>query len=677
MADWFRISNQPALSGDILYILFEMAIRYARSCAMERDGAFGEKHVIRCRRRWTLALALAGASFLSSCSDSFDEASLFPELGFDSPSAAVVYEPELKGAPTDEVGDLLKQSLAIFRRQKNGAPTAALLRRRAEQDEEETLRILRSEGYYGATVESLVRPVEGAEPSADDSVDQTTTRLVAELRIEPGDLYKIASHRFDLSATPGAAQLEPAAEAKALVPGAPARAFDILTAESAALDAIRAAGRPWATIDGRRAVRDPKTANLTVETRLIAGPAANYGPVRIVGAERVDASHIASYVPWSQGDPVVPSDLRALQRTLAGTNLFSAVSVEAPETPPSAGGVDGSVEPVAAPITIRVEERPARSVSAGARYDTDAGLLLRGAIEHRNLFGAGESAALSLTGGAEEQSAALSARAPQWGRPGQDLIGELSFRHREDEAFEETATALRIGLERKLTERWTAGLAALVESARIIDEPDRQDVLLLGIPAFARYDSSDSLLDPTKGVRAGLTATPFWNTIDGRTASFFLLDGQGAVYQRLDTAGRHVIAGRARLGAILSSSLSDIPANRRLYSGGGGSVRGYRDRYVGPLDGGGEPDGGRLAAEAGIELRTRIVDDFGAVAFIDAGAVDRDLDLSVRDGVQTAAGVGLRYYSPIGPIRADIAAPLNPRADDDAFQLYFSIGQAF
>ena len=81
--------------------------------------------------------------------------------------------------------------------------------------------------------------------------------------------------------------------------------------------------------------------------------------------------------------------------------------------------------------------------------------------------------------------------------------------------------------------------------------------------------------------------------------------------------------------------------------------------------------------EGSVELRYRFLDDYGIVPFFDAGTVTEDTFPSFDEKLQYAAGLGLRYYSPIGPIRADVAVPLNPREDDDPVAFYISIGQAF
>jgi len=138
-----------------------------------------------------------------------------------------------------------------------------------------------------------------------------------------------------------------------------------------------------------------------------------------------------------------------------------------------------------------------------------------------------------------------------------------------------------------------------------------------------------------------------------------------------------VLAGRVGVGSAFGSSLDDLPADRRLYAGGGGSVRGYRYRSISPEDSNGNLTGGRSEITGSIELRYRFLGDFGIVPFIDAGSVSDKATPNFDGGIQYAAGLGFRYYTSFGPIRADIAAPLNPRKGDDPVAFYVSIGQAF
>jgi translocation and assembly module TamA len=140
---------------------------------------------------------------------------------------------------------------------------------------------------------------------------------------------------------------------------------------------------------------------------------------------------------------------------------------------------------------------------------------------------------------------------------------------------------------------------------------------------------------------------------------------------------RVVLAGRTAVGTIFGATRDQIPADERFYAGGGGSVRGFGFQLAGELDDDDDPLGGRSLLELSGEVRVRITDTIGAVAFVDAGSAFQssvpDFDEELRVGV----GPGLRYFSPIGPVRLDVGFPLNRRDVDDAFQIYISLGQAF
>ncbi|MEM9736106.1 MAG: BamA/TamA family outer membrane protein, partial [Pseudomonadota bacterium] len=184
-------------------------------------------------------------------------------------------------------------------------------------------------------------------------------------------------------------------------------------------------------------------------------------------------------------------------------------------------------------------------------------------------------------------------------------------------------------------------------------------------------------LNPTEGARFRAEVTPFIGAFDSEFAGFLTLDTTGSAYFDLTDEGDYVLAGRARLGTILSDDLDTVPQTRRLYSGGGGSVRGYAQRFIGPLDVNDDPTGGRSVIELGGELRARLFGDLGGVIFVEAGQVDEEIFPAFSDGIQVAAGLGIRYFSPAGPIRVDVGFPVNGRDADDFFQLYISIGQAF
>ena len=154
-------------------------------------------------------------------------------------------------------------------------------------------------------------------------------------------------------------------------------------------------------------------------------------------------------------------------------------------------------------------------------------------------------------------------------------------------------------------------------------------------------------------------------------------DAEFRYYFALDADERYVIAGRGLAGTIWGAEIDNIPAHRRLYAGGGGSVRGYEYLNIGPRRAGFGPIGGLARVEGSLEARIKITDTIGIVPFIDAGFVTETSGFGGNNDFQVGAGLGLRYYTVVGPLRLDVAVPLNPGEGDPDFAVYFGIGQAF
>ena len=121
-----------------------------------------------------------------------------------------------------------------------------------------------------------------------------------------------------------------------------------------------------------------------------------------------------------------------------------------------------------------------------------------------------------------------------------------------------------------------------------------------------------------------------------------------------------------------------IPGALRYYAGGGGSVRGYKYQSLGQRNAQGDPLGGLSFNVLSVEARIKLTENLGIVPFVDAGMVYDTPWPKFGDDLCWAGGLGFRYYTPIGPVRLDVAVPLDDRNDDQqAFQVYISIGQAF
>jgi len=204
--------------------------------------------------------------------------------------------------------------------------------------------------------------------------------------------------------------------------------------------------------------------------------------------------------------------------------------------------------------------------------------------------------------------------------------------------------------------------------------PDaRRNFLFVTLPGRIGYDRSNDLLDPTTWFRLGLELNPEASREGRRVETYARMFADGSLYQGL--GDNIVLAGRLRLGSIVGADLFSIAPTRRLYAGGGGSVRGFDFQGVGELGVNGRAIGGRGLFEASTELRYRF-GNFGVVGFVDAGSANSSSVPSLN-GTRFGAGVGARYFTSFGPIRIDAARAINRGPLDPVIALYISIGQAF
>lgn len=554
--------------------------------------------------------------------------------------------------------------------------SAAGLRRRAERDVKRFGQVLRGAGLYDGTVRFSI---EAAEAPRDGTREGGARRLI--YHVDPGALYVIEA--IETAEGPDAPMTPADDETLAAIGldlGQPAAAQPVITAEGALARRYRMRGHPFAEVARRQTVIDRDTKTMTVRYRLAPGPLARFGALRIEGAGRVERGFIARHAAWREGARYDIRLVEETQRGLAGSGLFESVAVSpvAPDDPDAAGG-SGAGDGIAVPIRVELAERAPRSLGFGANYSTSIGPGVNAFWEHRNLFRSGERLRTTLSASPIERGGEATFRKPFFRRDDQALLADGEIKDTTTDAFDEVRASAFIGVERRLSDVWTATLGPTLDLIeQETDDTGIDQIALLGMRGNLRRDSTDSPLNPTTGGRLDISLTPYTDV--GATAGEFVSGAvSGSRYLSIDADSRFVLAGRARLGAILGAERREIPAGKRFYAGGGGSVRGYGYQRLGPLDGDLDPVGGRSVMEVGLELRTRITETIGLVPFIEGGNVYSE-DLPPVDELDLlwGAGLGLRYYTDIGPVRLDVAIPINKRRNiDDSYQIYVSLGQAF
>jgi len=274
---------------------------------------------------------------------------------------------------------------------------------------------------------------------------------------------------------------------------------------------------------------------------------------------------------------------------------------------------------------------------------------------------------------------------PHWRTPGQTLTMGAAVVHEDTNAYRRFAAVLYADARQRIGKSswYSYGLGLDVgqyDENRfdpISQAPitfSRNLAILTGRGSFY-MDRSNDPLDPTTGYR--LTASVQPTAVTGEdTVLFVRSEAQATAYLPIEDNARTVLAGRVRLGTILGGEELTVPSDRLFYAGGGGSVRGYEYQGVGPRLPDNTPRGGLSLFETSLEVRRQVFGNFQGVAFIDAGAIGFQ-ETPNFNNLRYGAGFGVRYKLPFGPVRADIAFPLDRREGDAAFQIYISLGQAF
>lgn len=566
---------------------------------------------------------------------------------------------DIVGLPQGPVLEVVRAAVGTA---EGSAPTLFEGRRRAERARDRAVAALRSEGYYGARVEARVEP--GQTPRARLEIDagERFTLGAVSVSLDGGR----EAQDFDQEALDRQA-LAAAESALDLTRGAPARAEDVIAAETRAVDAIEAAGWPDVAAGRREVVVDHARGEMDVVFHIAAGRAAVFGPVRAQGSARIRADYLMTVAPFRPGDRFDREDLDLLSRRLRETGAFESVTAR---LDPSAGPGAG-VE--TRPVLVEAEAGLRRTVTAGASYSTSEGGGVEGSWTRRNLFGGAESLTVSAALKTIDRRIEVELAAPHFRRPGRTARLNLGLVNEGTDAYDLTALAAGASIETKLSERLSGSLGVGGTISEIDDGTSTEQFSLLFGSGSATWDGADDALDPRRGLRANVSLRPTAGFGDD-FVGYLVAQGGASVYRPL---GEKVTAAlRGRIGSVVGPALSEVPANDRFFAGGGGSIRGYEYQAVGPRSADGSPAGGRSVVELSAELRYRGEGRLGYVAFVDGGAASEEMTPQA-DELRWGAGVGVRWYTRFGPIRADVAVPLDRRDGEPAAQLYLSIGQAF
>jgi translocation and assembly module TamA len=601
------------------------------------------------------------------------------------------YQVDLTSVGNNDIDQTLKETsdLLSLRTSAPVSPFGLIARARSDTDRLKTA--LESFGYYESHVTININGLLLTDPGLGDALTALPKGSSARVTISfaLGTLYHL--RRIDIDGEVPAPIN--ARETLGLASGQPAVAASVLGGGARLLSALQEQGYAFAQVDPPVAYEAADAPVLDLSFHVAAGIKVRIGDIHIEGLKRVHESLVRRRLLLHRGELYKPSAIEAARRDLLGMNVFGQVSVEVGSKADDTGDV---------PITFKLRERLRHAITVNAAFSSDLGASGGVTWTDRNVFGNAEQLSFAASvinlGGSDTTGTGYDTSVkyliPDFLHRDQSLQFAVTAIKQQLQAYDQKAQTASVTLSRKLSSVWTvsAGLSTTDETIlQVINAPGTPtgsettfNYTLIAVPFKLIYDSTNLptlLEDPRHGFRASLNLTPTL-AIGHPNATFLISTLTLSTYFDLNNLfpiapGRSVLAARALAGVAEGAGELSLPPDQRFYAGGTSTIRGYGYQLVGPMfpqtD---NPTGGTAITTGGLEFRQRLYTSWGVVAFVDAGQVSASLK-PLPDDIRVGAGAGVRYYTPIGPIRFDIAVPVGRRPGEDSFEIYIGLGQAF
>lgn len=527
-------------------------------------------------------------------------------------------------------------------------------------------KLLASEGYYSPIITSIVEE----EP-------EKHKHYTIKFDVFPASRYRLSKIEIVHSSSSNKNIKLPTIDELPTKINTPAKAEELINNQSLILDKIEKDNCLLTLSINNESIINHKDNSVEVKYLVDAGPTAKIKKVDFVKMQTVNKTYIRKVASLEEGTCFKRSKILEARKKLQSTGLFATTTPDIP----SEVDEDGAV-----PVIFKLKERKHRSVKAGIGYGSDLGMGINLGWKHRNLFSGGEQLSADTLFNQKEQSGRVSYIEPYFLRDDQKLVGEFNAENSTYKAYDSREGKFYLGLEREMINNVDAGIGGKITVSRIKEKAisnlvsnKGENFVLLSMPVYLKFDKRDSVVDARKGYYLHGMVEPFYD-VGGTNNTFVKNVLRFRYYTKLSFHKKSVIAFRARIGSIVGDNASEIPATERFYLGGMDSLRGYAYQTVGPYDINRKvPLGGKSFLTGSVEYRYMREDNLGFAIFYDVGNVYRKHAPDYKNNKMfTASGFGVRYNTDFGPIRVDIAFPLNRRKGiDDTFQFTFGIGQSF
>ncbi|MEM6635153.1 MAG: BamA/TamA family outer membrane protein [Pseudomonadota bacterium] len=521
-------------------------------------------------------------------------------------------------------------------------------------------------GYFSTEVSIRA---DGREVALIPPLDSPTAVRQIDVTVRPGPRFSFGRAR--ITPLPEDARLP-----EGFAPGKPAFSPVILDAADAALSDWRRNGFAKARINSEQVSAIHPEARLDVDIGIDPGRQLKFGDLTVSGNEDVRAERVAAIADLPTGAIYDPDRIDEVRRRLAEAGAFRSIVLREADTPNPDDTLD---------FTLDVEEEKKRRFGFGAEFETDEGGTVSGYWLHRNLFGGSEELRfdaevrnIGATNSNIDYLIGTSLTRPATIDSKTRLVLRAKIEQEDDDFSLYQLGEVEAGLTRRISKTVDAGAALKLTYVDADFGTSEREYTLFSVPLFIQRDARRILItDPEEGSFLRLDVEPWQGINDTEPGVRFQFDARK--YFPLTPEQDVIIASRFLYASIVGPDGLDVQPDFWLYSGGSGTVRGQPFEELGIFGSGDSVRVGRSLAVVNLEARYRMSDALGIVGFVDAGLIGPDATPSDDSLWHGGFGLGVRYATPIGPLRADLGLPITGSAPEPSsnFQLYIGIGQAF
>jgi translocation and assembly module TamA len=567
------------------------------------------------------------------------------------------YDVKFIGLKDKTILNSIKSISSLITLKDQGIKSTNALKYRAKSDVSEIIKVLNFYGYYDAKI--------------DIDIDDKKNDLIVFVFMATGSRYSIK-------------------DIKIYTDGKEKKPFDlcditlddlnlkinsylvtdnILNAEKKLIDIILDCGYPFVKVDKRDVVIDTFNKNASVEWYLDTGPLSKFGKFSFSGIKDIDLNFIKNKILFKENRTYNQKRVYETQQSLLSTNLFSSVAINHSDRVDENDKLE---------MDFKFVEALHKYVTAGVSFATVDGFGFSFGWANRNFLSKGELLAIDLDVSQRLFLGEATYKKPQFIKKHQDYV--LRF-EASREKIPITYTAFVYSMENRLDKNFSKKVQGSIGFTLEYDEITRSandnNFFLISAPMFIKYSSANNLLNPTHGQMIVYRAAPYKSAISP-AKYFFKQNLVYSVYIPLESNRRFIFALRMQLGSIFGAKVFDLPLTKLFLGGSDDDLRGYKYKTVSPLNANGDPIGGRSCIYFSFEPRIRITDKIGLVPFSDFGVISEKEYPSVNEKWYKSLGMGFRYFSFFGPIRLDIAFPMDRRSNiDSRYKIYVNVGQSF